>query len=63
MNTAGSLQLTCRWCGRVEHAGKCYLVKAIEYFEDGRTVKRVEFFEPTPIAPLGNFTVKMGPNT
>ena len=33
----------CHWCGGF-HTGKCHLVKAIEYFENG-TVKRVEFYE------------------
>jgi hypothetical protein len=32
----------CRWCGMM-HGPMCYLVKAIEFFEDGVTVKRVEF--------------------
>ena len=32
----------CRFCGR-DHDALCPSVKAIEYFEDGMTVKRVEF--------------------
>ena len=32
----------CRWCNMM-HGPTCFLVKAIEFFEDGVTVKRVEF--------------------
>lgn len=32
----------CRFCGQ-SHGLRCPSVKAIEYFEDGVTVKRVEF--------------------
>jgi hypothetical protein len=32
----------CRWCG-LDHGPICSTVKALEYFEDGVTVKRVEF--------------------
>lgn len=33
---------TCGWCGMI-HGTLCPMVKAIEYFADGVTVKRVEF--------------------
>jgi hypothetical protein len=43
----------CRWCGRL-HVGKCPRVKSIEYLDDGKTVKKVEFFEPSkPPTPKG----------
>jgi len=47
------LMNTCRWCGLMHGEAKCYLVKAIEYYQDG-TVKRVEFltgadYMPPPI--------------
>ena len=32
----------CRWCG-LTHGPTCSMVKAIEFHEDGETVKRVEF--------------------
>lgn len=32
----------CGWCGLI-HGPRCPSVKAIEYYEDGVTVKRVEF--------------------
>jgi len=35
----------CRWCGHF-HGDLCPQVKALEYAEDGETVKRVEFFAP-----------------
>lgn len=36
----------CRWCG-VPHEGQiCPKVKALEYGDDGCTVRRVEFFAP-----------------
>jgi len=45
----------CRFCG-MSHGLRCPSIKAIEYFDDGITVKRVEFmtvadFHPTPIWP------------
>lgn len=46
----------CRWCD-FEHGPRCPWVKAIEYHEDGVTVKRVEFLTPadcvTPISGFG----------
>ena len=35
----------CRWCGHI-HGDLCPSVKALEYHEDGTTVKRVEFLTP-----------------
>ncbi len=35
--------MKCRWCGYEEHGGICPTIKAIEFFDDGVTVKRVEF--------------------
>ena len=32
----------CRWCG-MEHGPMCLAVKSIEFFDDGVTVKKVEF--------------------
>jgi hypothetical protein len=46
----------CRFCG-MSHGIRCPSVKAIEYFEDGITVKRVEFmtasdyYHPLPSWP------------
>lgn len=34
--------LACRWCGMLHGAG-CPSVKAIEFYADGITIKRVEF--------------------
>lgn len=42
----------CRWCGLI-HGPRCSLVKAIEYHDDGVTVRRVEFFAPVDYPPLG----------
>ncbi len=42
----------CRFCG-MSHGMRCPSVKAIEYFEDGVTVKRVEFMSAADhYAPL-----------
>lgn len=35
----------CRFCGHI-HSDLCPQVKALEYHEDGVTVRRVEFFSP-----------------
>jgi hypothetical protein len=35
----------CRWCGSF-HGTTCPNVKAFEFFDDGVTVKRVEFYSP-----------------
>jgi len=63
----------CQHCGSIaEHQGRCPLVKAIEYFENGM-VKRVEYMTPVdymshvstiplphnpanPVAPQSAFT-------
>jgi hypothetical protein len=36
----------CQFCG-MSHGVRCPSVKAIEYFENGVTVKRVEFMTPS----------------
>lgn len=36
----------CQYCG-MGHTGKCPMISAIEYHEDG-SVKRVEFYAPQP---------------
>jgi hypothetical protein len=36
----------CRWCGVAHPKTICPRVKAIEYQDDGVTVKRVEYFAP-----------------
>jgi hypothetical protein len=41
---------TCTHCGKI-HAGRCPLVKAIEYHENG-IVKRVEYFPIKPEATI-----------
>lgn len=35
--------IECRWCGKTHKAEHCYQVREIEYFEDGRTPRRVVF--------------------
>ena len=35
----------CRWCGN-HHGVFCPSVKAIEFYQDGATIKRVEFHAP-----------------
>ena len=40
----------CRFCGQDHGAFRCPSIKAIEYFEDGITVKRVEFMTPSDYA-------------
>jgi hypothetical protein len=39
----------CQICG-LEHKFKCVLVKAIEYYPDGK-LKRVEYLTPADMAP------------
>lgn len=49
----------CGYCGNHHHA-KCPLVRAIEYFEDGR-IKRVEFITPADHMPsLGPSPIDIG---
>jgi hypothetical protein len=62
----------CRFCG-MSHGIRCPSVKAIEYFEDGVTVKRVEFmtasdyYQPAPYNPVNsgwpNTAGSYGPTT
>lgn len=44
----------CKWCDMI-HGTLCPTVKAIEYFEDGITVKRVEFKTAADYPSLGVF--------
>lgn len=41
----------CRWCG-MTHGIRCPSVKAIEYFGDGVTVKRIEFMVASDYHPV-----------
>jgi hypothetical protein len=50
----------CPWCGYKQHAGKCPLVKAIDYHEDGKTLRRVEFFSPSDIVTGDTRFVRRG---
>lgn len=36
----------CRWCGQAHDERFCPKVKAIEFQDDGTTVRRVEFMTP-----------------
>lgn len=50
MNTSNAVP-KCQHCGQDGgHTGKCHLVKAIEYYENG-TVKRVEYLTPADSMP------------
>lgn len=40
---------TCPYCALM-HDGKCFMVKEIEYFENGG-VKRVQFYSPNDYVP------------
>lgn len=56
----------CRWCG-MNHETVCLMVKAIEYFDDGVTVKRVEFkvasdYGPMLSAAAAPFPLNPGPS-
>ena len=42
----------CRWCGETHLKGVCPKVKAIEFAEDGETVRRVEFMTPADLGPM-----------
>ena len=52
--------LICPRCGANHRLEQCPQVKAIEYHEDGRTIRRVEFFDGTGARPIG-ITVSVGP--
>lgn len=47
----------CAWCGLI-HEVKCPLIKSVEYQDDGRTIKRIEFFSPSDMqfifSPISN---------
>lgn len=45
--------LICPRCGANHRLEQCPQVKAIEYHEDGHTVRRVEFFDGTGARQLG----------
>lgn len=50
---------TCPHCGMI-HQTTCPRIKAIEYQQDGITVKRIEFHGPQPMVsanPLNHFVV------
>ncbi len=40
----------CRWCDQT-HAGKCPLISSVEFYEDGVTVRRIEFMRPCDYQP------------
>lgn len=44
--------VACRWCGKM-HGGFCIFVKALEFYADGVTVRRVEFHEPRQVVSTG----------
>jgi hypothetical protein len=52
MNETGTSNriATCDYCGAI-HRAVCPMIKAIEYFEDGFTIKRVEFKTASDCAP------------
>ena len=56
----------CRFCGQ-SHGMRCPSVKAIEYFEDGVTVKRVEFMTapdfPVAVGVPNPWRIDMNTNT
>jgi hypothetical protein len=52
--------LICPRCGANHRLEQCPQVKAIEYHEDGRTIRRVEFFDGTGARPL-EMTISVGP--
>jgi hypothetical protein len=37
---------TCRYCGTIHLVGMCPRIKIIEYYNDGITIKKIEFHEP-----------------
>lgn len=41
----------CRWCG-FTHGPQCPVVKSIEFYEDGVTVKRLEYKTANDFPPL-----------
>lgn len=41
-NNTATARPACGWCGKL-HGRLCPYVKAIEFYDDGVTVKRVEF--------------------
>lgn len=51
----------CHYCGALAHDGLCPRIAAIEYFEDGVTIKRIEFHAPqTPSLDLFPPTILTG---
>lgn len=48
-STSASPDHACKYCGTY-HTTKCPLIKAIDYQEDGVTIKRVEFMTPADYA-------------
>jgi hypothetical protein len=45
----------CRWCGETHIKGICPKVKAIEFRDDGVTVKRIEFLTPMVLMPMNGW--------
>ena len=45
----------CRWCGEMHIKGICPKVKAVEFADDGVTVKRVEFIVPRDLMPMNGW--------
>ena len=43
--------ITCGHCGMI-HQGQCPRIKAIEYYPDGISIKRVEYHESKPIVGI-----------
>jgi hypothetical protein len=54
-----NVALICPRCGANHRLEQCPQVKAIEYHEDGRTIRRVEFLDGTG-ARLLDMTVTVG---
>jgi hypothetical protein len=52
-SSSSSPLLQCRWCGEI-HGQRCASVKAIDFYPDGVTVKRVEFVDGRRL--MGGFT-------
>ena len=53
--------LICPRCGANHRLEQCPQVKSIEYHEDGRTIRRVEFFDGTGARQLGVTVSWSGP--
>lgn len=59
MNTTSAIGSgTCGHCGMI-HQGQCPRIKAIEYYPDGISVKRVEYHESRPIISGGQTVIPL----